>query len=219
MLQFLDHFELMVVVVPIGLVTLRQELRISKLLKRIAALPRPVSPQNEMTQQLEPEDRVAVFIDGPNMLGASYEFDVCIHYGALLGLINCRSEYVVRSAFYTPSIVGNAGHDTFVRSLITKGFEVGQPLAGPSKHGKKHPDVDCQLLSDILIHADMFDTCILLSGDIDYLPALRHLRSKGKRIEVWGFHERTACEMRQVAHTFIDLQTLEDVCRPRQQHH
>ncbi len=57
---------------------------------------------------------------------------------------------------------------------------------------------------------DKFDRVVLLSGDGDFLPVLKHLRNSGKEIIVLARGPRTAKEIKQfVAGSFRDFIRLE----------
>lgn len=63
-----------------------------------------------------------------------------------------------------------------------------------------------QMMRDI----DLFDRVIVLSGDGDFLPVLKHLRSEGKEVLVLARGPRTAKEIKQFAGSdFRDFVTLE----------
>ena len=57
---------------------------------------------------------------------------------------------------------------------------------------------------------DKFDRVIILSGDGDFLPALKYLREQGKEVIILARGPRTAREIRQFAgENFRDFVRLE----------
>jgi uncharacterized LabA/DUF88 family protein len=57
---------------------------------------------------------------------------------------------------------------------------------------------------------NLYDTCILLSGDGDFERALELVRSRGKRIAVVAHPDMTARELRNVVgRNYFDMRDLE----------
>jgi uncharacterized LabA/DUF88 family protein len=44
-------------------------------------------------------------------------------------------------------------------------------------------------------HRDLYDVAILITGDKDYLPAIRAVKEMGKLVKVAGFRDSTAHEL------------------------
>jgi len=67
--------------------------------------------------------------------------------------------------------------------------------------------VDVQLAVDLVdfAHKDVYDICVLLSGDIDLLESVRTAKSMGKQILILGNSSVTAEEMKREADLFIDV--------------
>ncbi|WP_228052233.1 NYN domain-containing protein [Nodosilinea sp. LEGE 07298] len=163
-----------------------------------------------------PRGPVAVFVDNPNILGGAYEHNVRIFYDQILQELKKQAEHVTEARFYSRVRGLGLSHTQFLESIKAAGYSICEPLAGRPKQGKQHPDIDCLLLTDLLAHPERFDTCVVLSGDLDYLHAFKHLRSLGKRVEVWAFPSNTSQEIQDEVDAFVDLRMLPGVCKPRQ---
>ena len=59
--------------------------------------------------------------------------------------------------------------------------------------------VDVEMTFYLMKEKDNFDRAIILSGDGDFLPVLKHLRNQGKEIIILARGPRTAKEIRQFA--------------------
>ncbi len=69
--------------------------------------------------------------------------------------------------------------------------------------------VDVGLATLALVHMDDYDTLILSSGDGDLLDAIRHVKDKGKRLELAVFDYGVSAKLRELAdavHVINDFQ-------------
>jgi len=77
-----------------------------------------------------------------------------------------------------------------------------------SRHRKANCDVDISF--SLMRDASVYDRLILVSGDGDFLPVLKYLRSEGKRVLLLSRSERTAREIKRFAGSaFRDFHYLE----------
>lgn len=79
---------------------------------------------------------------------------------------------------------------------------------------KRKANCDVDMAFHLMKEKENFDRAVILSGDGDFLPVLKHLRDEGKEIIVLARGPRTAREIRQFAGSnFRDFVRLEDVLR------
>lgn len=64
---------------------------------------------------------------------------------------------------------------------------------------KRKANCDVEMAFYLMKEKDNFDRAIILSGDGDFLPVLKYLKKKGKKIIVLARGSRTAREIRQFA--------------------
>src|SRR3989344_312189 len=77
---------------------------------------------------------------------------------------------------------------------------------------KANCDVDMTLL--MATEKDSFDRAIVLSGDGDFLPALKHLRENNKEVLVLARGPRTAKEIKRFAGSkFLDFEYLRELLK------
>ena len=76
---------------------------------------------------------------------------------------------------------------------------------------KRKANCDVDMAFHLMKEKDNFDQAIVLSGDGDFLPVLKHLKSIDKNVLVLARSERTAKEIKQFANEdFRDFQYLRE---------
>lgn len=90
----------------------------------------------------------------------------------------------------------------FIKYLKHVGYVVQlKPIQETSEGKKKQKGVDISMFSDIvgLAEVDAYDTAIIVSGDRDFLDAVRMLKELGKKSEVWSFKKSLAKSLKDEA--------------------
>ena len=64
---------------------------------------------------------------------------------------------------------------------------------------RRKANCDVEMTFYLMKEKDNFDRAIILSGDGDFLPVLKHLRNQGREIIILARGPRTAKEIRQFA--------------------
>lgn len=148
------------------------------------------------------KDRVAIFIDGSNLYYKLKELKIQhtteFNYLGLCQKLARQRPIVFKGYFIgVVRVKGNDPKSLELRKnqqrlfsfLRNRGFIIRQGYL-LENNGKYHEKgVDVQLATDLLIGAyeDKYDVAIILSSDTDMLPAIRKIKSLGKRIEYIGF--------------------------------
>ena len=79
---------------------------------------------------------------------------------------------------------------------------------------RRKANCDVEMTFHLMQEADSFDRVLILSGDGDFLPVLKHLRHEGKEVIILARGPRTAKEIRQFAGSnFRDFVRLESTVR------
>lgn len=80
------------------------------------------------------------------------------------------------------------GQQKFLAALETEGFiiERGKIVYD---HKIREKGVDVKIAIDLVIDGieDKYDTAVVVSSDTDLIPAIKYIRSKGKKVEYVGF--------------------------------
>ncbi len=166
------------------------------------------------------DERLALFIDGPNLYGATKALGFGIDYKRL------RSEFMRRGkmvrAFYYMSILENEEYSP-IRPLVDwldyNGFTLvtkpAKEFIDSSGRRKIKGNMDIELVVDAMEMADHVDHILLFSGDGDFRPLVAALQRKGVRVSVVSTIRSSprmiADTLRRQADNFIELEELKDV--------
>lgn len=148
------------------------------------------------------KNRVAIFIDGGNFYRKIRESDV-IPRGVRFDYIKfadflARGKNILSKSYYIGVVRNHDGsrksqkmiesQQKLLSGLENNGYEVKRGrIVYDNKIREK--GVDVQIAIDLVIGAveNSYDTAIIVSSDTDLIPAIKYVRSKGKRVEYVGF--------------------------------
>lgn len=150
------------------------------------------------------KERVSLYIDGSNFYhylksreidfpkGTKFDFKFFKEYlvGERKGVSYQYYTGILRNTDdTTKSAELVKGQQKFLAKLENDGFTIkrGRIMYDSGKPREKGTDVEIAV--DLVVGAadDLYDTAILISSDTDLIPALRYVKSKGKKIEYVGF--------------------------------
>jgi uncharacterized LabA/DUF88 family protein len=79
---------------------------------------------------------------------------------------------------------------------------------------RRKANCDVEMAFHLMNERDNFDRAVVLSGDGDFLPILKHLREEGKEVLILSRGPRTAKEIRQFAgKNFRDFEYLRELLK------
>lgn len=162
-------------------------------------------------------DRVSVFVDGANMYYAQKKLGWYIDYRKALDFVRRETGARVSEAYYyTGADTQARGREgAFHEYLIHSGYTVRtraikQIVDDATGEIVEKANLDIELVIDMFNTVNLYDTCLLMSGDGDFERALEALRVRGKRVAVVAHPEMTARELRNAAGVnYMDLRDLE----------
>ena len=108
-------------------------------------------------------------------------------------------------ANYYNSKPSELGELAFYSRLQNLGYKL---VLGPKKvQDRSQREVDVQIAVDMVsgAYTDLFDIALLASGDGDFAPAVRKLRSMSKSVEVASFRKQLSMSLTTTASRVIDL--------------
>jgi hypothetical protein len=154
---------------------------------------------------------VAVLIDGNNI-------EISLHN--LVKDTNAMLNFDV----LIPKLLGNRGLNRLL--YFREGKSISSKLAERLHENYHGSVIPCHKSADIPLTiyatqiAEKVDTIIILSGDSDYVELVRHLHSKGVRVEIAAVPESTAAILMDEADHFIPI-GIEDcfIFKTYQPHH
>ncbi len=156
-------------------------------------------------------DKVMVFIDYRNVLKSSFlNPDLVLDCYALCKELVGRRRLEAAYVFDTRAPYGqeDPAHRTHDR-LRYLGFRViARESYDPDKREQK--EVDVAMACEMVAHAykNSFDVAIVVSGDRDFVPAIQHIQSTGKRVEVAAYEDAFSNEMLRMCDVYHKLDNL-----------
>lgn len=156
------------------------------------------------TSYMAAKERVAILVDGSNFYHYVKELQLTqllqFDYGKLAKYL-ARDRTIVSSTYYIGRVRTDgsqrsqelrSNQQRLTSSLRNSGWEVsyGHLLkTGGIFHEK---GVDVQIAVDLLrgTYKDFYDTALLVSSDNDLIPAIKEVRTEGKKVEYVGFSHR-----------------------------
>ena len=160
-------------------------------------------------------NRIMIFIDGSNLFKSCGRLGVQFSYEKLINILK-TDRNIIRMYYYSGRKVPNtSAQKKYFKMLKKLGIEV---ITTPLKkreiecgncNQKKMIDiekgVDASLSTDLLWFAfqNAYDKAILLSGDSDFLPAVKKVRLLGKNVELWAFKNSLAPELKSEADSCV----------------
>ena len=175
------------------------------------------TPTDLETMHFNPNERIALFIDGPNLYSAARSLGFDIDYKNLLELFRSKGRLV--RAFYYTALVDDQEYSP-IRPLIDWLDYNGYSMV--TKLTKEHVDsngrrkvkgnMEIELAIDMMEMAPHIDHAVLFSGDGDFRRLVEVVQRKGVRVSVVSTFRAqppmVADELRRQADTFVELQDI-----------
>lgn len=129
-----------------------------------------------------PNERTAVFFDASNHFAAIKSLHLSFNYKKFREHLKKKSN-VIRLYYYTALSPTNSGLKSLLDFLSYNGYEVIQK---PTKEfeGRIKGNVDLELAVDCLDLSPYIDHYILATGDSDFIPLIKSLKRRGKKITI-----------------------------------
>ena len=167
---------------------------------------------------INPQDRLALFIDGANLYAAARSLGFDIDYKRLLELF-AKNGRLIRAFYYT-ALVEDQEYSP-IRPLIDwldyNGYKVvtkpAKEFTDSTGRRKIKGNMDIELTIDALELADIVDHYVIFSGDGDFRTLVEALQRKGRKVSIVSTIQSQppmiSDELRRQADHFIDLATLQ----------
>ena len=167
-----------------------------------------------------PEERWAMFIDGPNLFGAARSLGFDIDYRRMLQLFAAKGRLL--RAFYYTALMENEEYSP-LRPLVDwldyNGYTmVTKPVKEfTDAQGRRRikGNMDIELAIDMLEMANHVEHIVLFSGDGDFRRLVEAVQKRGVRVSVVSSIRTSppmiADELRRQADNFIELADMKDV--------
>jgi len=150
------------------------------------------------------EQRIGVFVDVQNLYySAKNLYNAKANFANVLKTVT-RGRKLIRAIAYVIKTEAMK-EKTFFEALEKIGFDIRSKDLQIFYGGAKKGDWDVGIAMDIIELASKLDVVILVSGDGDFVPLLRHARSAGCKIEACAFGRSASSKLKEVVSVFYDL--------------
>ncbi|MFX1286832.1 MAG: NYN domain-containing protein [Promethearchaeota archaeon] len=134
--------------------------------------------------------RVIIFVDHANIFYNLQKRDIRIDYQKLRQIVS-RDSHLVGAFVYlgVPDKIP-IEKENFMRYIEKAGYTIQKrPLSMLSDGSTKQKRIDIFIYKDMveLAEEDAYDKAVLLSGDGDFVDAIKQLKVLKKRFEIWSF--------------------------------
>ncbi len=166
-------------------------------------------------------ERMALFIDGPNFYGSIRDVGIKVDYTRLLAFFQSKAR-LIRAYYYTALMEDRSEERVdFLHRLtdwlsfngytvITKPAKVFQ---GTSGEQILKGNMDIEIAIDMLDMVPYIDHALLCSGDGDFRRLVEVVQRRGVRVSVVSTEPMLASELKRQADKFIDLNDIEQEIR------
>jgi uncharacterized LabA/DUF88 family protein len=161
-----------------------------------------------------------VFIDASNIWQAQKSKGKMLNYEKLKAyFVTTYKSQTIKIFYYTAypkegtrEYDQDNKHKFFTYLKKGLGFEVRKKeLKRITVHGadgdfvQEKGNMDVEMTIDIVHHASEYTTALFLTGDSDFLPLIRYLKNKQKRVYVYSTKNNVSHELRTGSDGYIDL--------------
>lgn len=148
--------------------------------------------------------RVGIFVDAQNMFyAAKNQYNARLDYAKLLDAA-VQNRRLIKAVVYlvqTPDVDQSA----FVAMLQHKNYEVKTKDLRLRIDGSAKGDWDMGMAIDMISLANQLDIVVLVSGDGDFVSLVNLIKSKGPKVEVFGFPYNTSVDLKEAADEFFPI--------------
>jgi len=144
--------------------------------------------------------RVVIFIDNSNIFQGFRKYDIKADYEKLKNVITRDRElhniFLYEGVVYPMSPEKKKWYGELSRR---SGYVIKASFDKIVSSGAIEKKVDIQIAIDIisLAYENSYDTAVLVSGDGDFVPAIKKVKELDKVVEVWAFRYSLANTLRE----------------------
>jgi len=170
-------------------------------------------------------DRVAIFIDGNNILYTLKDLGWQIDWVKVRDYYAKKYNLVSANFYRSYNIPPTDAQIKFGRFLAITGFALVEKQLKKitnKETGKSYykGNLDIELVTDALSSSHLYDIIVIFSGDGDFVPLIRALKSKGKIVKIVSSKGFSAIELLQVVGMdFDDLTDLQPIFEQKDETH
>jgi uncharacterized LabA/DUF88 family protein len=159
--------------------------------------------------------RAMLFIDAQNLINgaASYNEDG-LNYDIDKLVEQLTGEYDLLRGYWFDSYrpgEKDSKHG-FYTFLETNGFRVESVELSGSEGDYREKEADIRLATELIAHGfnDSYDVAVVITGDKDFLRAIRHVQDQGKVVKAAAFEHTMSGDLKRTVDDFINLDEIAD---------
>lgn len=171
-----------------------------------APIVHPAPPANRAMPAmfLRATDRIAIFVDGANMDGASRDAGYFLDYFKVGGFLRSKATFYAAYYYIADFTATDPLQIRYLDFLAHSGYIVRKKpvkVIENRETGVKSykANVDTEMVLDMVNTVENYDVAFLLSGDSDFERCVELLRSRGKRVYVVTSEKTMSRELSHVA--------------------
>ena len=150
------------------------------------------------------DQRVSVFVDVQNLYySARSLYNARVNFGTILKEVVGNRKLVRAIAYVIKASIPE--EQSFFSALDKSGFEVKMKDLQIFATGAKKGDWDVGITMDMVQMMNKLDSIVLVSGDGDYVDAVKFLQINGTRVEASAFGRSTSAKLKEAVDEFLDL--------------
>lgn len=172
----------------------------------LAPIVHPAPPANRAMPAmfLRPTDRIAIFVDGANMDGASRDAGYFLDYFKVGAFLRSKATFYAAYYYIADFTATDPLQIRYLDFLAHSGYIVRKKpvkVIENRETGIKSykANVDTEMVLDMVNTVENYDVAFLLSGDSDFERCVELLRSRGKRVYVVTAEKTMSRELSHVA--------------------
>lgn len=150
------------------------------------------------------DQRVGVLIDVQNMYhSAKNLYQARVNFREILKTA-VAGRRLIRAIGYV--VTTETGEEkAFLEALEKAGIEIRSKELQIFPGGMKKADWDVGMAVDAIELSKKLDSIILITGDGDFVPLVKYLKTQGQQVEVIAFAQSASNKLKEMADDFIDL--------------
>lgn len=142
------------------------------------------------------EPRVAVFVDGPNVIRKEFDLNLDL----LREKVEELGDIKVGKVF-----LNQYASEKLIEAIVSQGFEAALGLGGEKE---KDSDVDVYMAANAMeaVFNESIDIIVLVTRDADFLPVIQKAKEHGKETVIIGMNPGFSTALRNAADQVIELE-------------
>lgn len=156
--------------------------------------------------------KAALFVDVSNIYYSQQTLGWQIDYQKVISFFKKNTKLII-AYFYSGVVSKNKKQQKFFAKMRKFGFKVKtkevkwiKDKTGKVLKGKGNLDIELAL--DMTHLCNRFDTAILMSGDSDFVPAVKFVQKKGKKVIVFSSRGHIARELARAANRYVPFEAM-----------